>query len=157
MFRISIASLFVLIVSLGAAFAESTTWTTITRKDMKMEVPSFMVDGYQNAILLDGRDIGTNYSPVDSRISSFAVYSVTTPSRPYQYLINKESDSLAVSYHVDKKSFGVISWSNRGMISYNACKRVSNRLTCFDLQYPEKSQDIIDDALPRMLKTFKKY
>lgn len=155
MFHLSIASILFSIVSIETVFADSIAWTTITRQDMKMEVPSFMVDGYQNAILVNGRDIGTNYSPVDSRISSFAVYTVATSWRPYQYLRSREADNVEVSYRVDKKSFGVISWNERAMISYNVCKRASRALTCFDLQYPESSQSVIADILPRMLKTFK--
>jgi hypothetical protein len=138
----------------GAALAGDVSWKVLEHHSVRMDIPAFIVEGYANAIFAEGRDVGTSYNPSDARISEFSLYSITTSSRPYEYL-RGESKAFNVSYRVDHALFGLISWQDGDAIFYGACKRASKELTCFELQYPESSQSIIDEALPRMLRTFK--
>lgn len=147
--------LFILFCTPNSVKAAEIEWRVVTTRNVSMAVPDNVVDGYQNAIFFDGRDIGTNFSPSDASIKNFALWSIETQLSPYDYLKGRVEVIDHITYYVDKRLFGVLSGTTGDAIFYNVCKRVEAWLSCFELQYTQDARELFDKALPRMLKTFK--
>jgi hypothetical protein len=125
----------------------------------RIEIPSFLADGYAHALIDNGIDHGTAYDGADGSSLSLRRWQVLDwkGERPYVYL-SKFPALKSITYTVDKDTWGVLSGFEdeaNTKIYYGICKIAKRQLICVDMDWNEDERQFITPIVDRIVRSFR--
>ena len=134
------------------------SWTRSASGGSEIEIPRFLADGPQRALLDNGVEFGTEFEGSARFPFSLRQYNATTSQSPHNWLrAGTKRVVTKVTYEVNKRAFGVVSGytdANAKQGYYGICRRDGGRIECIDMFWETSEQAIAAPLINRIVRSF---
>jgi len=139
-----------------AVAKEVDDWVPVNASGWSIELPANLANGPQQAIVENGRDVGTSFMAEDSS-ESLMTFAADLGRRPMKYLEARYSGrEYTITYRFDREAVGVLSgFMGEGsrQTFYTKCL-AGTKGRCFELIYDTKDGSRMAPVVERISKSF---
>lgn len=113
---------------------------------IKIRLPEFILNAASNAMMSNGKDVGTAFEFDEGSMRRFQL---DGPIKPISALLTMAALNR-VTYRVDQPGWAVVSGfpdEAETKIYYGACRKAQAKFVCIDFTYDKRHRDVMDDIV----------